>query len=162
MGMWSTVLMEAWKRRQSEIAHAWNMDTQEKDETVRTEFQADVIIDTDTRTAKKVNTVSTYLRRIFGEIPIITVSISAVIACFVGNFLFQRKHKDDSSSTTGSSVISAVVIIVLDKIYRYLATMMANWENHKYGEDYENSLITKNYAFTFVNSNIALFSVAFA
>jgi hypothetical protein len=90
------------------------------------------------------------------------VSISAVIACFVGNFLFQRKHKDDSSSTTGSSVISAVIIIVLDKIYRYLATMMANWENHKYGEDYENSLITKNYAFTFVNSNIALFSVAFA
>lgn len=90
MGLWSTVLMEAWKRRQSEIAHLWNMDLQEKDETVRTEFKADVVIDTDARKAKNVNTVSTYLRRIFGEIPIVSISITAVIACFVGNFIFQR------------------------------------------------------------------------
>lgn len=55
-----------------------------------------------------------------------------------------------------------MVIIVLDNIYRFLATLMVDWENHKYAEDYENSLITKNFAFTFVNSNIALFSVAFA
>lgn len=58
-------------------------------------------------------------------------------------------------------MISAVVIIVLDEIYRFLATMMANWENHRYAEDYESSLITKNFAFTFVNSNIMLFSIAF-
>lgn len=60
-----------------------------------------------------------------------------------------------------ASVISAVVIIVLDAIYRKLATMMANWENHRYADEYESSLITKNFAFTFVNSNIMLFSIAF-
>jgi hypothetical protein len=38
---------------------------------------------------------------------------------------------------------------------------MANWENHRYADDYESSLITKNFAFTFVNSNIVLFSIAF-
>lgn len=39
--------------------------------------------------------------------------------------------------------------------------MMANWENHRYNEDYENSLVSKHFAFQFVNSNIALFSIAF-
>ena len=38
---------------------------------------------------------------------------------------------------------------------------MANWENHKYQQDWEDSLISKNFAFQFVNSNIALFSIAF-
>jgi hypothetical protein len=38
---------------------------------------------------------------------------------------------------------------------------MANWENHKFLQDWENSLASKNFAFAFVNSNIALFSVAF-
>lgn len=38
---------------------------------------------------------------------------------------------------------------------------MANWENHKFLQDWEDSLASKNFAFAFVNSNIALFSVAF-
>ena len=39
---------------------------------------------------------------------------------------------------------------------------MVAWENHKYNEDWENSLISKNFAFQFVNANIALFAIAFA
>lgn len=38
---------------------------------------------------------------------------------------------------------------------------MVEWENHRYFEDWENSLITKNFAFQFVNGYIALFAAAF-
>ncbi len=38
---------------------------------------------------------------------------------------------------------------------------MANWENHKFLQDWENSLASKKIAFAFVNSNIALFAIAF-
>lgn len=38
---------------------------------------------------------------------------------------------------------------------------MANWENHKFLQDWEDSLASKNFAFAFVNSNIVLFYVAF-
>jgi hypothetical protein len=60
-----------------------------------------------------------------------------------------------------SSVINAVIIIVLGIIYRKIAVLMANWENHKFQQDWEDSLVSKNFAFQFVNSNIALFSTAF-
>lgn len=36
-----------------------------------------------------------------------------------------------------------------------------NRENHQYAEDWENSLITKNFSFQFVNAYISLFTVAF-
>jgi len=38
---------------------------------------------------------------------------------------------------------------------------LANWENHRYQEEWENSLIVKNFAFQFVNAYISLFSIAF-
>ncbi len=43
-----------------------------------------------------------------------------------------------------------------------MARKLTNWENHKYFEDWENSLITKHFAFQFVNAYITLFSNAFA
>lgn len=65
------------------------------------------------------------------------------------------------ASSIGASILNALIIIVLDYFYKKLATMMVNWENHKYADDWENSLITKNFSFKFVNSNIALLSTAF-
>lgn len=160
MAVWSTLLIEVWKRRQNEIAHLWNMKGHKRDDQIRPDFRADLIIDSESRSVKSTNVVHTKTRRIFGEIPIVSISIAAVIACFSGNIVFDRSNTDPSNSVI-ASIINAVVIIVLDAIYRKLATMMANWENHRYADDYESSLISKNFAFTFVNSNIALFSIAF-
>lgn len=160
MALWSTALMEAWKRKQHEIAHLWDMTSNERDDSVRPEFKADIVIDSHSKQVRRINTARTRLRRFLGEIPIATVSVSIVIACFVGNLVFTATHTSTEDSV-GSSVISAVIIIVLDQIYRHLAVMMAKWENHKYQEDFEDSLISKNFVFQFVNSNITLFSIAF-
>jgi hypothetical protein len=49
MAVWSTLLMEIWKRRQNEIAHLWNMKSHKRDDQVRPDFKADFIIDPESR-----------------------------------------------------------------------------------------------------------------
>ena len=83
-----------------------------------------------------------------------------MIGCFIGNYIYQKEHTD-AENTVGASIIKAIVIIVLKLIYEKLAIMMVNWENHKYSKAWENSLISKNFPFAFVNGNISLFSIAF-
>jgi hypothetical protein len=42
MAIWSTVMIEVWKRREHEIAHLWNMKGNSKnDDTEVTDFKAD-------------------------------------------------------------------------------------------------------------------------
>lgn len=65
---------------------------------------------------KLVNTVHSQVRRIFGEIPIVSISIAAVIACFVGNTIYTKNNPEPSDSV-GASIINAVVIIVLGVTY---------------------------------------------
>lgn len=160
MAVWSTVLMEVWKRRQNEISHMWNMNINKNDDSERPQFNADLVPNSTNRSISKVNTVNSYFRKVFGQIPVIVISISIVIGCFIENYIYQKDHTD-AGNTVGASIINAIVIIVLKLIYEKLAIMMVNWENHKYSKAWENSLISKNFPFAFVNGNISLFSIAF-
>lgn len=42
-----------------------------------------------------------------------------------------------------------------------MALKLVDWENHRYDEGWENSLIIKTFAFQFINAYIALFAIAF-
>jgi hypothetical protein len=152
--------MEAWKRRQNELAHIWEMTEIENDQSIRAEFKADVVISSKTKSIRSVNTAHTRTRRLLTEVPITLLSVGTVIACFIGNAVYVKAHTSDYDSI-GASVISAVIIIVLGEFYEYLAVSMANWENHRFQDQYQDSLISKFFVFQFVNSNIALFFIAF-
>jgi len=88
MSVWSTFLMEVWKRRQHEIAHLWNMSGEAGNTQEMPDFKADVEIDSKNRKAKEINTTNSHVRRVYGEIPIVTISIAIVIGCFVGNYFY--------------------------------------------------------------------------
>lgn len=66
MAVWSTVLMEVWKRRQNEISHMWNMNINKNEKDERASFVADFVPNSANRIIRKVNTVNSYLRMIFG------------------------------------------------------------------------------------------------
>ena len=89
MAVWSTVLIEIWKRRQNEIAHLWNMTDKIKRQDFRMpEFRADpVVLSTDNR-VKLINTANSHLRRIYTEIPAVIISIGCVVGCFIGTLLY--------------------------------------------------------------------------
>ena len=54
------------------------------------------------------------------------------------------------------------MIVILSTIYSAVALALTQWENHQFEDDWEDSLIIKNFSFQFVNAYIALFTMAFA
>lgn len=84
LAVWSTVFLEVWKRKESEIAHIWNMTGYLGADTEMPDYRSDFVIDDKTKSIKKENLASTYVRRMFGEIPSATFSIGLVVLCFWG------------------------------------------------------------------------------
>jgi len=41
LAVWSTVMIEVWKRRESEIAHVWNMTNYQGDDAEMPDYRAD-------------------------------------------------------------------------------------------------------------------------
>lgn len=67
-----------------------------------------------------------------GEFPSVLTGVAIIIACFFGYYTIKHAHEGESSYSVGSSVVNAIVIIILGAIYRVLAKVLANWENHQY------------------------------
>lgn len=88
--------------------------------------------------------------------------VTIVAVAFWGYFKESNDNKDDESIGLGATIIYSLGITILGGIYKYIAVVLANWENHKFKEDWENSLISKSFAFLFVNAYISLISKAFA
>ena len=59
------------------------------------------------------------------------------------------------------TVANGASIAILNTIYKALAIKVVNWENHRYQEEWENSLVIKNFTFQFANSYLTLFWIAF-
>lgn len=133
MAVWSTILIEVWKRRQNEIAHLWNMSDKIKRQDFKMpEFKSDPIIESKENEINFINTARSHIRRVYTEIPTVLLSIGCVVACFIGTTIYQRDNKGSSPREVGSSIINAVIIIILGFIYKKIAIKMANWENHKF------------------------------
>lgn len=57
------------------------------------------------------------------------------------------------------AVINALLIIIFGKIYKWLSNKLVLAENHRYEQDFENSIAGKTYMFQFVNTYISNFVV---
>lgn len=125
------------------------------------DYRAEFVIDKKTQAVKRISFSTPSVRRLLGELPSVIIGIAIIVACYYGYYTIKHEHKTEASYSVGSSVVNAIVIIILGQIYRVIAKLLANWENHRYAEDWENSLITKIFAFQFVNAYISLFSIAF-
>ena len=60
-----------------------------------------------------------------------------------------------------ASLLDLIAISILNPIYRIIAKYLADWENHRTVEAYEASLTIKIFSFEFVNTNSAIFYIAF-
>lgn len=94
------------------------------------DYRADYVIDDKTKSVKKENVASTYVRRMFGELPSATLAVGIVILCFWGYRSFSHDHKGEASFSVGSSVVNAAIIVILSIIYRKVANLLVTWENH--------------------------------
>jgi len=146
MAFWTTIFVESWKRKSNEIAHIWDMDGFIRKSDERSDFRADYFVDPNTKKIVKKPATNSYLRRITVEMPTVIFAVGLVIACFIG-YRQWYTSTESFTSQTAAACANAGAIILFGLVYRKVAVVLANWENHRYQEEWENSLITKNFAF---------------
>ena len=158
--LWITLMNQAWRRREAELAHAWNMTNFRKRSKERTEYKYEYIIDKETNEVIKKSITYSKIRTIAFTVPTILFGLTLIIAAFV---MF-RIWSNLSSSSMNNMVAGAVygaAIFGFTYLYIYLASILTNLENHRYEDQWQDSYSFKIFALQFVNCYISLFAIAF-
>lgn len=98
---------------------------------------------------------------IFGMICLVMGCVSVI---FYLQYLVNENVDDDSNKSSGNTAVSlasAIQIMILNSIYSGIAISLTDGENHRTDTEYDDSLIGKLFAFSFINSYASLFFVAY-
>ena len=172
VSIWTTIMVEFWKRKSSEINARWgNLDLTTDDswqtKDIRKAYSGDEMVDWLTKNIL-IQSITDRNRKnmvflIFAPIMIICFFI------FVGTYFLTKLYKDNYGKEGEYAVlhniiagfINGAVIAAIDFFYTMSLRLSVDNENHKYQKDYESSLIWKGFAFKLINSYFAIFAVAF-
>ncbi|CAG0919431.1 unnamed protein product [Notodromas monacha] len=170
--IWATVFLEAWKRKEKELAYKWGTLDQ-RDELLtdpRPMYTGPIEVSPVTGILEpcfapwKRNVV----RYVF-SFPLMLFCLT-VVSGVMWTMLQIQDYWDDYLEksfpylTVASyipKVIMALLVTFFDWIYKHVAVWLNDLENYRGEEHYQNHLIVKLVLFQFVNSFVALFYVAF-
>ncbi|NXU89529.1 ANO6 protein, partial [Xiphorhynchus elegans] len=188
MGIWITLFLEFWKRRQAALEYEWDtVEYLEQEEQVRPEYEArctHVVMNEITQQEEHVPytacgkcvRMTFCTSAIFFWILLIIASVIGIIVYRLSVFLVFsstlsqhisgteaiRKYLTPQTATSvTASLISFVVIMILNIIYEKVAILITDFELPRTQTDYENSLTTKMFLFQFVNYYSSCFYIAF-
>lgn len=168
VSFWSQLMIEYWKRRESRRAMEWGMSNFEEVETERPEFHGEEVFSYINGQPMKYFPPAEQAKKFTRSLLVISGMIALVIAFVSGIFALQwyiNSDLDDdgskSAGNTGVSIASAVQILALNYIYSGMAISLTDAENHRTDTEYDDSLIAKLFAFSFINSYASLFFIAF-
>jgi len=101
------------------------------------------------------------LRTLLGVPFILIVIVFVIVATLAIIIIRILLQKNSESLAVVASIINAIIIIFLNYVYKRIAVVLTDWENHRTDSDYEDALIVKTFAFQFVNSYVSLFYIAY-
>ncbi|CAH2282893.1 anoctamin-10 isoform X1 [Pelobates cultripes] len=170
--VWSTVILEIWKRYSSAMTYRWGTLIMKREfEEPRPGFHG--VLGINPVTGREEPTYSSLKR----TLRIYLVSVPFVCGClylsiYVMKIYFDLEnlaleYNQEKQSTFSSlllfvpSIIYAVVIEIMNRIYKYAATHLTSWENHRLESSYQNHLVLKVLVFNIVNCFSSLFYIAF-
>ena len=181
----ATFYLEAWKRKQVQVATHWGMTGYEQEEQERPEFANMAELNNFSRispvTGKpehhfpEAKKTSLLIRSWTIVSTFIVLVGSAIVACFAlraylshpapyGRVYLQYGNDDEQTLALGSiigSILNAVQIQIMNAIYQSVADSLTEAENHRTETAFEDALISKTFSFQFVNSYMSLIYVAF-
>ena len=158
---YSVGFLEYWKRRESSLAIKWGQTKFEKLEIPRGHFNGKKRRNPITDELDEVHLENWKRWKYFIISYLVTsVFICLVISIVVGLFFIKQEYQN-KYVTTACSFINALQIQVFNKIYKKIAVLLTEMENHKTQSDHEDSLILKTFAFQFVNSFNSLIYIAY-
>lgn len=173
ISLWGTIFLEMWKRTCVTLAFEWDVDSFEKRELDRPQYegsnqQRDPVtgeIVGRSPLSKQLMKYSLSFITLLFMVLLVFIALAAVIVYRVVltvDFCTDMSPTNCLLMTTiCSSILNALAVIILGKIYDLLAVKLTDWENHRTQTQYDDSLIIKLFAFQFANSYSSLFYIAF-
>lgn len=187
MGIWVTLFLEFWKRRQAELEYEWDTVELQQEEQPRPEYEAQcthVVINEITQEEERVPfttwgkciRITLCASAVFFWILLIIASVIGIIVYRLSVFIvfstklpknfngtdpIQKYLTPQTATSITASIISFIIIMILNIIYEKVAIMITNFELPRTQTDYENSLTMKMFLFQFVNYYSSCFYIAF-
>ncbi|XP_019790138.1 anoctamin-6 isoform X3 [Orcinus orca] len=187
MGVWVTLFLEFWKRRQAELEYEWDTVELQQEEQARPEYEArctHVVINEITQEEERIPfttwgkciRITLCASAVFFWILLIIASVIGIIVYRLSVFIvfsaklpknlngtdpIQKYLTPQMATSITASLISFIIIMILNIIYEKVAIMITNFELPRTQTDYENSLTMKMFLFQFVNYYSSCFYIAF-
>ncbi|XP_076449306.1 anoctamin-10-like [Babylonia areolata] len=172
--VWSTLFLEGWKRYCSELAYTWGtIDTAtSRFEEPRAGYHGTMGTNPVTRKPEPVYPAWKRAVRFYAvTVPVVGACLGVALAIML--LYFELQGWADGAYEGGEkgwgsflllyapTAVYALLIGLLNGVYRRVAKLLNDFENHRTDSSYENHLVMKLILFDFVNSFICLFYVAF-
>ncbi|KAL7833615.1 hypothetical protein AOLI_G00285750 [Acnodon oligacanthus] len=190
MGIWVTLFLEFWKRRQARLEYEWDLvDFEEEQQQlqIRPEFELKCTSKRRNRITQEMEPYLPFTSKcarfcVSGAIVLFWTCL--IVACVMGVIAyrlavyaaFASLMKDSPTNkiqlvgslinpqlatSVTASCINFVIILILNFLYEYVAIWITDMEIPKTHLEYENKLTMKMFMFQFVNYYSSCFYVAF-
>ncbi|XP_065813201.1 anoctamin-5 isoform X2 [Labrus bergylta] len=190
MGIWVTLFLEFWKRRQARLEYEWDLvDFEEEQQQLqlRPEYETKCTnrkLNRITQEMEPYLPITTQCARTCLSGATVLFWISLIIACIIGVIAYRlavyaafASIMKDSPTTNlqvvghlitpqlatsvTASCINFIIIMILNLMYERVAVWITDMEIPKTHLEYENKLTVKMFLFQFVNYYSSCFYVAF-
>ena len=170
--IWVIIFLKRWKRRQNELAFEWGTIGMNQQEGPRPTFRGKSM-SRDSVTGQMVPIYpiyKTWFKEYVISLPLVLVSLYLSFKVMIIYFKLENdliKHLDANPNPFGiilvniPGIIYALIVMLMNHIYRKLATRLNEWENHRTQTSHENHWIIKLVLFEFINNFMSFFYVGF-
>jgi len=174
LAVWSTFLLEFWKRREKTLVMMWGMTGFEEEEADRPEFEGEEVPspvngedDMFFPETERLKAMGKTTAALAGILVVVTGVFASVFA--LGAFLNLNGSSIGSLNDNGvfdlaqllPYMVCAAVIMVGSRLFEKVAVSLSDLENHRTDTQYEDAVIAKTFVFEFFNSYSACFYIIF-
>ncbi|XP_063052979.1 anoctamin-10 [Engraulis encrasicolus] len=170
--LWSTLMLEFWKRRSSSLAYRWGSNhLRERFAEPRPAFRGELGVNPVTKRVEPLFPAwQRQLRVALVSVPLVGAFLGMVVLGMAGFYWAERVvqgwHEESQSWTSaGALYVPSVAHIVytnmLGTVYGKVALKLTEWENHREESSFQYHHTTKVLVFTFFNCFAVLFHIAF-
>ncbi|CAD8098030.1 unnamed protein product [Paramecium sonneborni] len=160
MTLWSTLFMEKWKNRESELKFCWDMHKFKQTQPQRVMYTGQYIINEANNKIQIYDYFTTFKRRLIAEGPVILIGIAIIVLSFYAFNLWLKEYQNDPIMPIVINSLNGVSMTVFCDLYKRLCKSLVSWENHMYETEQEYSYILKVFLFEFLISYVSVVYVA--
>mmetsp|Transcript_9261 Transcript_9261/g.10559 ORF Transcript_9261/g.10559 Transcript_9261/m.10559 type:complete len:1032 (+) Transcript_9261:154-3249(+) len=167
ISLWGTFFLEFWKRNQARLALKWGVSDYKRTAQIRPEFEPNYFAPSPvTGLPVPYRSGLVFGLKFTTSIGIVGGAVGITISVFAATYIFKvfmasETSLDPTIAPQIALVVNAMAIIVLGIVFKKMAAILTDWENHRTDVEFENHLIGKTFVFTFFNSYTTLMYFAF-